>query len=248
MDQLAFIAAVGFAAQLIDGALGMAYGTIMALTLLALGLPPAVVGASVNLAEIVTCGASGLAHAWYRNVDWRLVARLAPAGVIGAILGAATLSKIDGAILKPMLAVYLAALGVYILWRAFKACGSRATTDDRVVIPLGLVGGALSATGGGWGPIVTSTLVGRGHAPRYTIGSVNLCQTFVAIAASATYVAFIGIDHWPTVAALVAGGLLAAPFGGYVARHLPARPFMLLVGALVLTLSGWQMWRLVRAA
>ena len=226
----------------------MAYGTIMALTLLALGLPPAVTGASVNLAEIFTCGASGLAHTWYRNVDWRLVGKLAPAGVIGAILGAATLSSIDGAVLKPLLAVYLGALGLYILWRAQRGCENRASSEDPAVVPLGLVGGALSATGGGWGPIVTSTLVGRGHTPRFTIGSVNLCQTFVAMAASATYVAFIGIDHWPTVAALIFGGLLAAPFGGYVARHLPARPFMLLVGTLVLTLSGWQMWRLMRAA
>lgn len=243
MEQLALIALMGFIAQLVDGALGMAYGTIMALTLLSMGHPPAVVGATVNLAEVFTCGASGLAHSWYRNIDWRLFARLAPAGAAGAVIGATFLSNVDGAWIKPFVAAYLCALGLYILWRAVRGCTPRVSSSDGAVAPLGLIGGALAATGTGWGPVVTSTLVGRGHPPRFTIGTVNLCQTFVAFASAATFMTLIGPGNMPIVIALIVGGLLGAPFGGYVARHLPARPFMALVGTLVLTLAGWQLWR-----
>jgi uncharacterized membrane protein YfcA len=243
MQDLLILAAVGFLAQLIDGALGMAYGTIMTLTLLGIGTPPAAASAAVHLAEIFTCGASGLSHVLHKNVAWRLVLRLAPAGIVGVIIGATFLSHVEGKVIRPYVAAYLGALGVLILVRAVMPVKLRESHSDGAAVPVGFVGGLLDSLGGGWGPIVTSTLVGRGHPPRFTVGSVNFTQTLVAVAASGTFFVFLGWSHVLVVAALVVGGVLAAPFGGYMARVIPTRFFIAMVGFLVLTLSVWQVWR-----
>jgi uncharacterized protein len=248
LQDLLLLAAVGFLAQLVDGALGMAYGTITALTLLALGTPPATASAAVHLAEIATCGASGLSHVWYRNVDKGLVLRLVPAGIIGVVIGATFLSNVEGKAIRPYVAGYLGILGILILVRAWEHPKPRESSNDAIAAPIGFVGGLLDSMGGGWGPIVTSTLVGRGHHPRFTVGSVNLSQTLVAVAASGTFFVFLGLSHVPTVAALVLGGVAAAPFGGYMARAMPPRIFITLVGILVLILSGWQVWRSLKGA
>jgi uncharacterized membrane protein YfcA len=242
------LVAAGFLAQLIDGALGMAYGTITTLTLLGLGTPPATASAAVHLAEIATCGASGLSHLWFKNVDKGLVLRLVPAGIIGVVIGATFLSHVDGRTVRPYIAGYLGFLGILILVRAWEHPEPRESSNDVLATPVGFVGGLLDSMGGGWGPIVTSTLVGRGHPPRFTVGSVNLSQTLVAMAASATFFTFLGMSHLPTVAALVLGGVLAAPFGGYMARTMPPRIFITLVGILVLMLAGWQVWRSLNGA
>lgn len=247
IQDLLVLVAVGFLAQIVDGALGMAYGTISALTLLSLGVPPATASAAVHLAEIATCGASGLSHLWYRNVDKGLVLRLLPGGIIGVIIGATLLSNVDGKTIRPYVAAYMGILGILILVRAWEHAKPRQSSQDVAAIPIGFVGGLLDSMGGGWGPIVTSTLVGRGHAPRFTVGSVNLSQTVVAAAASATFFAFLGSSHVPTVAALVVGGVMAAPFGGYMARSMPTRLFIAMVGVLVLILAGWQVWRSLQA-
>jgi uncharacterized protein len=243
VHDLLVLVAVGFLAQLVDGALGMAYGTISTLTLLSLGTPPATASAAVHLAEIATCGASGLSHVWYKNVDKGLVLRLLPGGVLGAVIGATLLSNVDGKTIRPYVAAYMGILGILILVRAYEQAKPRESSNDAVATPIGFVGGLLDSMGGGWGPIVTSTLVGRGHPPRFTVGSVNLSQTVVAVAASATFFAFLGWSHVPTVAALVVGGVVAAPFGGYMARAMPTRLFITLVGVLVLMLASWQVWR-----
>jgi uncharacterized protein len=248
IQELLVLVAVGFLAQLVDGALGMAYGTITTLTLLSLGTPPATASAAVHLAEIATCGASGLSHLWYKNVDKALVLRLVPAGVLGVIIGATLLSHVDGKVIRPYVAAYLGILGILILVRAWEQPKPRESSNDAIATPIGLVGGLLDSMGGGWGPIVTSTLVGRGHPPRFTVGSVNFSQTLVAVAASGTFFFFLGMSHVPTVAALVLGGVVAAPFGGYMARTMPPRMFITLVGILVLIMAGWQVWRSLSTA
>jgi uncharacterized membrane protein YfcA len=170
-----FFVLVGFFAQLVDGALGMAYGVISNSLLLAAGLPPAVASASVHAAEIVTTGVSGLSHRAFGNVDRRLLKRLAIPGVIGAALGAYALASAPGGAIKPFIALYLLEMGLLILWKTVRGVGtSRAV---RHVSILGLAGGFCDAIGGGgWGPVVTSTLVARGHDPRISIGSVNLAE------------------------------------------------------------------------
>jgi uncharacterized protein len=239
------MAAVGFMAQLVDGALGMAYGAVTMLTLLSIGVPPAAASAAVHTAEVATCAASGASHLWHQNVDKALVKRLLPAGILGAVIGASFLSNVDGKTIRPFIALYLGVVGVLILQRAAISAKPKISPDDAAVAPLGFLGGLLDSLGGGWGPIVTSTLVGRGHPPRYAVGSVNLTEFLVATTASATFFAFLGWSELPFVAALILGGLLAAPLSGYVARMMPTRFFMSLIGTVVLLMAGWQVWRAV---
>lgn len=241
---------VGFFAQLVDGAVGMAYGVISSAALLAFGVPPAHVSATVHGAKCFTNGASGVSHLVHRNVDWRLLARLTPAGIIGGVLGAYLLTGFDPTFIKALIVAYLAVIGVVMLVRAVRAMPD-SEPHLKHVIPVGLVGGYLDASvGGGWGPVVTSTLLGRGHAPRYVIGSVNTAEFFVTVAISATFIwtFFTGRltveGGWVLGAAafsgLVIGGLIAAPLAGYVTKVAPAR--LLLGGAavLVIALSVWQ--------
>jgi uncharacterized protein len=236
---------LGFVAQLVDGALGMAYGTISSLSLLMFGFAPATASAIVHSAEVFTCSASGLAHYLQRNVDWRIVTRLAPAGIIGAFLGATTLSHVDGDTVRPFIAAYLAVLGILILRHVRNPVGTSWVWREHVLIPLGFVGGLLDSLGGGWGPVVTSTLLCAGHDVRKTIGSVIVAEAAVAITATLTFTAFLGAAHWPAVVALIIGGLLAAPFGAYAVRHIPRRPLLAMVGTLVVVLSGVQFWRIL---
>jgi hypothetical protein len=242
--------AVGFAAQLVDGALGMAYGVISSTVLLAFGVPPAQASAAVHAAEVFTTGASGASHMAHRNVDWKLFRRLAPAGAAGAVLGAYVLTSVDGDAIRPFVTGYLAILGVLIL---LKALGppARPRQPGLEVVPLGAVGGFLDASGGGgWGPIVTSSLVASGQAPRTTIGTVNTVEFVVATTASAAFLIAMLSGHWEeaegvvdhvwSVAGLIAGGLIAAPFAGYLTKLIPTRTLMILVGVLVLGLAGFQ--------
>jgi uncharacterized membrane protein YfcA len=242
---------VGFFAQLVDGAVGMAYGVISSSVLLAFGVTPAQASATIHAAECFTTGASGMSHLVHRNVDWRLLARLAPAGIIGGVAGAYLLTGFDATFVKAVVIAYLGVLGIYLLSRAIR--GPReAPPHVKHVIPLGIVGGFLDASGGGgWGPIVTSTLLGRGHAPRYVIGSVNAAEFFVTVAISTTFVwtlitgRFVIEDGgWAAGGAallgLILGGLAAAPLAGYVTKLAPARVLLALAAVLVIGLSIWQ--------
>ena len=180
--------AVGFLAQLVDGALGMAYGVISSSVLIAFGVPPAQVSAMVHAAECFTTGASAVSHTAHRNIDWKLFFRLAPAGIIGGIAGAYLITGFDPTILKAVVIAYLGILGIWMLTRALRAMRAE-PAEIKHAVPLGLAGGFLDASGGGgWGPVVTSTLLGRGHAPRFVIGSVNTSEFFVTVAISATFV------------------------------------------------------------
>jgi uncharacterized membrane protein YfcA len=241
---LALLGFVGFLAQLVDGALGMAYGTISISALLLLGVAPVNASAAVHSAQVFTCAASAASHIWHGNVDWRLVWWLALPGILGAAVGAIFLSSVDGNAIRPWIAAYLGCLGLLILLRAFRTFRLRQHGRDRTTIPLGFGGALLDAIGGGgWGPIVTTTLISRGYDPRFTVGSVNVAEFLVKTSASATFLTIIGTTHVEIVAALVLGGLLAAPLGGYMARIIPTVLFLRLIGSVVLLLSGVQVLR-----
>ncbi|HET6321001.1 MAG TPA: sulfite exporter TauE/SafE family protein [Hyphomicrobium sp.] len=235
-DVLLFIA-VGFAAQMVDGAIGMAYGVTSSSVLLSLGVPPATTSACVHAAETFTTAVSGVSHWKFGNVDRRLLARLAVPGMIGGALGAYVLTNVDGDAIKPFISAYLLLIGVLIVWKAVTARVVEGAEPSRVA-PLGFVGGLLdSIGGGGWGPIVTSTLIGQGTTPRYAIGTVNIAEFFVTFTISATFVATIGLELWPIIAGLIIGGVVAAPFAAYATKVLPDKVLMILVGCIVAILS-----------
>jgi len=235
MDFLGFVV-IGFAAQVIDGALGMAYGVTSTTFLLAMGIPPAPASAAVHTAEVFTTGVSGVSHLRLGNVDNELFRRLVVPGICGGVVGAYVLTAVPGQTIKPFVAVYLLAMGVFILVKSFRRAPE--TTVRTKLIRLGLAGGFLDAVGGGgWGPIVTSTLVARGNSPRLTIGSINLAEFFVTVAQSAVFLALLGLTNWRISAGLMVGGVIAAPFAAYLCRRLPSRTLMGMVGVLLIVLS-----------
>ena len=236
MAMLPFIA-IGFAAQMIDGALGMAFGVIANTMLLALGVPPAVASGQVHVIKVFTGGMAGMSHALHRNVDWRLFLRLTISGIVGGVLGAYVLTQIDAEVAKPFVLAYLTLIGVYLLYKAWDHV--HIERRARIVEPLGVIGGFLDASGGGgWGPVVTSNLLMQGSNPRMTVGTVNTAEFFLAIAISATFLISLGWEDFSAaVIGLLIGGVLAAPLGAWLTNRSPARPLMLLVGT-VLTLTS----------
>ena len=235
--------AVGLLAQIVDGALGMAYGVTSTTFLLSTGVPPAAASASVHIAEIFTTGFSGLSHWKLGNVNGKLFARLLVPGVIGAVIGAYLVTAIDGDLLKPWISAYLLLLGLYIVSKAFRAIHVR-TEPPTFVAPLAVTGGFVDAVGGGgWGPVVTTSLLGTGHDPRTTIGSVNAAEFFLAIASGFSFALLGGFTHWTTIAGLVFGGLFAAPFAALLVKKLPTRALLIIVGVLITALSAWNLWK-----
>jgi uncharacterized protein len=236
-DILLYIA-VGFVAQMVDGAIGMAYGITSSTVLLSMGVPPATASACVHAAETFTTAVSGFSHWKFGNVDWRLVRRLAIPGAIGGGLGAYLLSNVDGDLIKPYIAAYLVLMGAYILWKALRETPETSAELPRHVGPLGFVGGLVdSIGGGGWGPIVTTTLIGSGTTPRFAIGSVNLTEFFVTLTITATFMLTIGLELFPIIAGLLIGGMIAAPFAAYATKHLPDKVLMIIVGLVIMILS-----------
>jgi uncharacterized membrane protein YfcA len=246
MDHWWLFFAVGFVAQLVDGALGMAYGVLTNAALLAIGLAPAHASALVHTAEIFTTSASAASHIYHRNVDWRMVARLGVTGVLGAILGAWVLSNVEVTAARRFVYAYLLIMGFYILWKSMRIASVPRKPAGWTVL-LGFGAGFLDASGGGgWGPMTTSTLVGSGHAPRYSVGSVNTAEFFVTVSAATTFFTEIGVAPLEHFIPLVLGGILAAPFGGWVVKHVPTRGLMTAVGILIVTLSIVQLFRAFR--
>lgn len=238
-------AAVGLLAQVVDGALGMAYGITSTTFLLSTGVPPAAASASVHIAEVFTTAFSGASHWRLGNVNPGLFKRLVIPGVIGGVTGAYLLTSIDGATIKPFITAYLLIMGVYILVKAYKTIRLR-TEPPTYVAPLALAGGFVDAVGGGgWGPVVTTSLVGGGQDPRTTIGSVNAAEFFVAVSAGLSFAVLGGLTHWTTIAGLVIGGLFAAPVAAFVCSKLPARALMIIVGLLISSLSLFNLWKLL---
>jgi uncharacterized membrane protein YfcA len=240
MPDLVFFIIVGFCAQIVDGALGMAFGLIATTSMLAFGVPPAAASAMTHVAEIFTTAASGASHAWHRNVNWKLVARLAPAGMIGGAIGAYLLSNIDAGVIEPFVSAYLIAVGIYILFKAFQPLFPR-EVGDRMVPVIGFGGGILDAMGGGgWGPIVTTSLVGRGHEPKKVIGSTSVTEFLVTLTISITFVLTLGWSDMTSAAGLIIGGVIAAPIGAMLVRHLPVRPLMVGVALVIIATSVYR--------
>ncbi len=245
--------AVGFAAQLVDGALGMAYGVICSTVLLALGVTPSNASASVHAAKVFTGAASAISHLYHRNVSWRLLALLSLGGVIGGVAGTYVLTSIKGDVIKPWVVGWLGLMGLTILYRAWRQTRPK-LFSWQLPFPLGLTGGFFDAIGGGgWGPIVTSTLMGGGADPRQAIGTTNAAEFFMAVAVSAAFLTALVTGHWKTsgltdhlwpVVGLIAGGVVAAPIAGWATKHMPLRALTWMVGALVTGLAVWQGWTL----
>jgi len=231
---------VGFIAQAIDGALGMAYGVSSNTFLLSIGIPPAAASASVHMAEVATTAVSGISHWRLGNIDWKLVKRLLIPGVIGGVTGAYLLTSIDGNIIKPFISAYLLIMGIVILVKAFNIKERKGAGEYTArVSVLGLIGGFFdSIGGGGWGPVVTTTLMARGKNPRITIGSVNFSEFFITLAESVTFILTLNFSqYWQIILGLLVGGAIAAPFAARMAKHLPVKTLMILVGTLIILLS-----------
>lgn len=250
MQDFMLFAVVGLLAQLVDGALGMAYGVISSTVLLAFGVPPAHASAAIHAAELFTTAASGSAHLYHRNIDWRLFAWLVPFGVAGGVAGTFVLTSFDAASVKPLVTAYLAALGVWLFVRSFRR-RPRVPVRLRLAAPLGAAGGFLDAAGGGgWGPIVTSGLLGAGGQPRYVIGTVNAGEFLISLSVSLGFLGALLTGHWRdaghlgdhafAVLGLIAGGLLAAPFAGWVIKTVPSRLLLRAVGVMITALALFQ--------
>lgn len=238
-SSILLFALVGFIAQMIDGGLGMAYGVSSNSVLLTLGIPPKLASASVHAAEVVTTAISGFSHFKVGNVDRKLALRLILPGMIGSVIGAYLLTQLNGDVIKPWIAVYLLIMGGVILVRAFTTIVDR-DVKPAVVPPLAVTGGFFDAIGGGgWGPIVTTTLVATGKRPRFAIGTVNLSEFFVTVSSSVTFILTIGTlaDYWRIILGLLIGGAIAAPLAAYVCKWIPRRPMMILVGLLIIFLQ-----------
>ena len=234
---LPFIA-VGFAAQLVDGALGMAFGVISnTLMVGVLGVPPALASQRVHLVECFTTATSGISHLLHRNIDKALFFKLLIPGVIGGVLGAYVLTSIDASVIKPFILAYLAGIGLYILWRGWFYPPK--VKEAKIIAPLGLVGGFLDAAGGGgWGPVVTSNLLVQGADPRKVVGTVNSVEFFLTLTVSAAFIYHLGVaDLAGATLGFLIGGILAAPIGAWAAKHLPAKQMLIMVG-IVLTLTS----------
>lgn len=242
-DLFWWLVLVGLLAQLVDGALGMAFGLVASSILLSMGLPPATVSASVHTAEIFTTGASGASHLAAGNVDRRLFLRLAVPGALGGILGAAALTRLPADIVRPLVYAYLLALAVVILRRAWKRRAATAGEVRRVPL-LGFVSGLLDASGGGgWGPMATSTLLARGGQARTTIGSVNAAEFVVTLAISITFFLSLGLQHLEVVLGLLVGSTVAAPLAAVLVKRVRERWVLVGVGVLVGVISLWQITR-----
>lgn len=234
----------GFIAQAIDGALGMAYGVTSTTFLLSIGIPPATASASTHIAEIFTTGASGLSHWRMGTINKKLFKSLLIPGIIGGVAGAFLITNVDGNVIKPYISTYLLVVGFYIFAKAFKKITVKDKFNYSKISSLGLIGGFVDAVGGGgWGPVVTTTLVGSGHDPKKTIASVNGAEFFVTMATGFSFLILIGLGDWEIVAGLIIGGLIAAPFAAYILTKIPTKLLIMLVGILIITLSVINLYR-----
>lgn len=228
---------IGVFAQLVDGTLGMGYGATSTSFLLAYGVPPVLSSTGVHVAEMFTTGASAISHHRFGNINKKLVKHLLIPGVLGSITGAYLLSDvINGDVIKPFIAVYMIILAIIIIRKALAKSIIKKKTKKLGV--LATFGGFMDAVGGGgWGPIVTSTLLGRGRNPRYTIGSVNAAEFAVSFASGITFMLFGGIHGWQVIIGLILGGVIAAPLGAYLVNKIKRKPMMIAVGVLIILLS-----------
>jgi uncharacterized membrane protein YfcA len=247
MRKLIIFSIIGFAAQLVDGSLGMGFGATSASMLLFFGVAPAVASASIHMAEIATTAASGASHVWFGNVDRRMVLRLIIPGSISAFIGAALLSSLPGEVVKPFISLFLLALGLLIFIRFLRPSDNRQDhvtpkISSKFLTPLGLVAGFFDAVGGGgWGPIATPVLLARkGITPRKVIGTVDTSEFAIAVSATLGFVIFLGWEqfNWTWVAAFMIGGVLAAPLAAFLVRIIPSYLMGVLVGGFIIVTNA----------
>jgi len=235
---------IGFAAQLVDGALGMAFGVICNTLLVAvLGVPPATASARIHVVEIFTTGASGLSHLFHRNIDWPLFFRLLVPGVIGGVAGAYVLTSLHAEVVKPFVLGYLVLIGIWLLVRGILYPPRIA--KPKVVAPLAVVGGFLDAAGGGgWGPVVTSNLLVQGGEPRKVVGTVSSVEFFLALSVSLAFVWQIGLEDilGPTLG-LIIGGVVAAPVGAMMAKRFSPKLMLVMVGVVLTATSAFGLYK-----
>jgi len=243
-------AAVGFFAQLIDGALGMGYGVISSTVLLASGVPPAHTSASVHAAKLFTTAASGTSHMLHGNVDRRILVILCITGSLGGVIGALVLVNVAAAAIRPFVFCYLGVMGLVIIWRGLMFPANK-TVPGKFIAPLGAAGGFLDAIGGGgWGPVVTSSLIGAGAPPRYVVGTVNAAEFVVTAAVVSAFAVFLVAGVWAeshglashlvAIAGLIAGGLPSAFLAGWLLKIAPRKPLMIAIGLLICSIAGWE--------
>lgn len=261
METFLIFMAIGFCAQMVDGALGMAYGVISMSVLLSIGIPPAAASAAIHTAEIFTTGVSGFTHAMFKNVDYNLLKRLIVPGIIGCVIGALFLSHVPEKIIKPFISGYLFILGTVIFYKSIREMPWMLKTRNLIdralgrekpshsyarTIPLGLVGGFSDAVGGGgWGGIVASSLLAQDEEdPRHSIGTTNLSEFLIALSASLTFAGAIGLSHWNIVLGLICGGIFAAPLAAFAVRYIPARVVMFIAGLVIMLISTYNFYRL----
>nr|WP_262894956.1 sulfite exporter TauE/SafE family protein [Hymenobacter negativus] len=240
--------AVGFLAQMVDGMLGMGYGVVSAISLMSLGLSPVSVSASIHTAEVFASGASGYNHYRFGNVNKRLFRVLLLPGIAGSVSGALLLSHFGetyAGYVKPILAVYLLFLGLRIITKAFQKAAKKRKKVKNAGWLAGAGGFLDSFGGGGWGPLVTSTLITNGRTPRYVIGTVSLVEFFVTFASAFTFFTILGISHWQIVLGLIVGGVAAAPIAARLAGRLPTRWMFVGVGLMVIVWSLWALRKLL---
>ncbi|HSZ24841.1 MAG TPA: sulfite exporter TauE/SafE family protein [Cytophagaceae bacterium] len=239
---------IGFIAQIIDGALGMAYGASSMTMLTSYGISSSIANSCVKLSEVFTTSASGFSHWKLGNINKKLVKNLIIPGIIGAIFGAILIAYVDSIegfskkFVKPIISIYILLLGIYIIYKALRKKEKKKKTEK--LSALAVFGGFMDAAGGGgWGPIVTSTLISRGRNPKYTIGSVNLSEFFIALTSAVIITVIIGLEEWKVgggiyvVLGLISGGIIAAPIGAMVASKIKAKPMMLTVGTLIIVVN-----------
>lgn len=236
----------GFLAQIVDGALGMAYGVTSNSVLLGFGLSPRLASAAVHTSEVFTTGVSGLSHIKFGNFNKALFIKLIIPGVLSAAVEAYLLgSVIDGEFIKPYVSFYLLILGAIIIFKSFKKKVD--TKNNLRNAPIyALFGGFLDAIGGGgWGPIVTSNLIKEGHTPSVVIGTVNTAEFFITFISAGILIYFTGIQSWQIILGLIIGGTLAAPFAAYIAKKLPTKSMMITVGVLIIITSIYTLSKVI---
>ncbi len=231
----------GFLAQLINGTMGMGFGLVSTSVLLGMGLPLPAISSSVHTAEVVACSASAYSHYRYGNVNKKLLRHMLVPAVLGSILGAFLLAELGrkyGAAVRPLIAGYTLFLGIRLLLKAIRP--RKQKKPVKRVGWLAAIGACVDAFGGcGWGPLVTSTLIAKGRAPKYVVGTVNITRFFLTFASTVTFFIMIGVSHWKAVIGLIAGGVIAAPIGTRIVGRLPARPMLIAVGIMVTIWSSY---------
>lgn len=240
---------VGFLAEIVAGSMGMGYGVICTTILLILNVPPPIISASIHSAESFTSAAGTVSHWQLGNVNKKLVKALAIPAIIGAVIGAITLTYVGeryAKMTKPFIAAYTMYLGIRILQNAFKRKIHHSQKKKIKVTRLGLIGGFIdSFGGGGWGPLVTGTFIKNGHTPRYVIGSSTVAKFILTVASAITFLFTVGIHHWNIVAGLLIGGVVTAPFSAMLTAKLSTKKMFVVVGCVVIIMSLITIYRAI---